>query len=208
MILIGQYDSSYVRRVAIALEHYNLPFEHRPWSVFGDADRIQAYNPLIRVPTLVLDNGDVLTECTTILLEIERMAHGENSLLPLNETNRRHCMSVMALAGGLADKGVSLFYEMQLHDTISDIWRDRCRSQILATVNVLEVDRSSREGNYWFGERMSHADIAVAASMLHVIASLPDILSGIVFPALSSHCDQMEALPIFRKIFQEFIPPT
>jgi glutathione S-transferase len=30
MILIGQYDSSFVRRVAIALRLYGLPFEHRP----------------------------------------------------------------------------------------------------------------------------------------------------------------------------------
>ena len=58
MFLIGQYDSPFVRRVAIALRLYGLPFEQRPWSVFGDAEKIAAYNPLIRVPTLVLDNGD------------------------------------------------------------------------------------------------------------------------------------------------------
>ena len=41
MILIGQYDSSFVRRVALALRIYGLPFEHRPWSVFGDGERIR-----------------------------------------------------------------------------------------------------------------------------------------------------------------------
>ena len=60
MILIGQYDSSFVRRVGIALRLYGLPYEHRPWSVFGDADLIAPINPLRRVPTLVLDNGEVL----------------------------------------------------------------------------------------------------------------------------------------------------
>ena len=40
MILIGQYDSPFVRRVAMALRLYGLPFEHRPWSTFGDADKI------------------------------------------------------------------------------------------------------------------------------------------------------------------------
>jgi len=53
MFLIGQYDSPFVRRVAIALRLYGLPFEHRPWSTFGDADKIAPYNPLRRVPTLV-----------------------------------------------------------------------------------------------------------------------------------------------------------
>ena len=42
MILIGQYDSPFVRRVAIALRLYDLPFEHRPWSTFGDADKDRA----------------------------------------------------------------------------------------------------------------------------------------------------------------------
>ena len=44
MILIGQYDSPFVRRVAIAMQLYGMPYEHRPWSVFGDADKIAAYN--------------------------------------------------------------------------------------------------------------------------------------------------------------------
>ena len=41
MILIGQYDSPFVRRVGIALTLYGLAFEHRPWSAFGDADKIR-----------------------------------------------------------------------------------------------------------------------------------------------------------------------
>ena len=59
MILIGQYDSPFVRRVGIALRLYGMAFEHRPWSVFGDADKIRVLNPLVRVPTLVLEDGEV-----------------------------------------------------------------------------------------------------------------------------------------------------
>ncbi len=57
MILIGQYDSPFMRRVGIALVLYGMAFEHRPWSVFGDADRLRAGNPLMRVPVLVLEDG-------------------------------------------------------------------------------------------------------------------------------------------------------
>ena len=48
----------------MALRLYGLPFEHRPWSTFGDADKIAPFNPLRRVPTLVLDGGEVLIEST------------------------------------------------------------------------------------------------------------------------------------------------
>ena len=67
MILIGQYDSPFTRRVAIGLTLYGIAFEQRPWSVFSDADRIRPYNPLTRVPTLILDDGDVLIESGAII---------------------------------------------------------------------------------------------------------------------------------------------
>ncbi len=67
MILIGQYDSPFVRRVGIALHLYGMTFEHRPWSTFGDGDKIALFNPLRRVPTLVLDDGEVLIESGAIL---------------------------------------------------------------------------------------------------------------------------------------------
>jgi hypothetical protein len=48
MILIGQYDSPFVRRVAIAMRLYGFAYEHRPWSTFADADKLSVYNPLHR----------------------------------------------------------------------------------------------------------------------------------------------------------------
>jgi glutathione S-transferase len=45
MILIGQYDSPFVRRVAVALQHYALAYEHRPWSVWAQAEEIARFNP-------------------------------------------------------------------------------------------------------------------------------------------------------------------
>src|SRR3954468_12566857 len=73
MILIGQYDSPYVRRVAITLKTYGLAYEHRPWSVWGDADKIAAHNPLRRVPTLLLPDGTALVETYAIIDAVDEM---------------------------------------------------------------------------------------------------------------------------------------
>ena len=81
MILIGQYDSPFVRRVAIALRLYGIGFEQRPWSTFGDADKIAPYNPLRRVPTLVLDNGEAVIESTAILDHLDELVGPEAAMM-------------------------------------------------------------------------------------------------------------------------------
>src|SRR6185437_2588184 len=109
MFLIGQYDSPFVRRVAIAMTLYGIAFEHRPWSTFGDADKIRAYNPLTRVPTLVLDSGEVLIESHLMLDHLDSRVPAERRMFPIAEPARRRALKVAALATGMADKSVSLF---------------------------------------------------------------------------------------------------
>ncbi len=208
MILIGQYDSSFVRRIGIALRLYELPFEHRPWSVFGDADKIAKYNPLTRVPTLVLDDGDVLVDSVSILDYLDSLVPADRALHPRNEPERRRSLKVSALAAGLADKAVSLFYEKRLHEKASPLWEERCLKQIMGTLAALEKDRAGRADEYWFGDRIGHADIAVAASIRHMRDSHPELAGLAEFPALARHCERLEALPVFQEISQPFIAPT
>jgi hypothetical protein len=46
MILIGQYDSPFTRRVAVTMNVYAMAFERRVLSVFGDFDEMLTLNPL------------------------------------------------------------------------------------------------------------------------------------------------------------------
>jgi glutathione S-transferase len=208
MILIGQYDSPFVRRVGIALTLYGLPFEHRPWSTFGDADKVRAYNPLVRVPTLVLDDGEVLIESHLILDYLDSRVPAGQAMFPAAEPDRHRALKVAALATGLADKAVSLFYERRLHKQASDVWVDRCRGQIAGALAVLEADRVGRVGDYWFGDRIGQADIAVAAAVRFVADAHPELVSMADFPTLKAAVARLEALPVFQAISQPFIPPS
>ena len=208
MILIGQYDSPYVRRVGIALTLYGVPFEHRPWSTFADAEKIKAYNPLIRVPTLVLDDGDVLTETHCILDYVDSLAPAGRAMVPAREPARHQMLKIAALANGLADKAVSLFYEKRLHPEASDVWVNRCHAQIAATLTVLEADLAGRRGDYWFGEAISHADSAVAVTLRFLADAHPGQVAMADFPVLAAHAARLEALPAFQAISQPFIPPA
>src|SRR6201995_317752 len=148
MFLIGQYDSPFVRRVAIALRLYGLAFEHRPWSTFGDADKIAPYNPLRRVPTLVLDDGEVLIESTAILDHLDETVGPSRAMIAESGPRRREALKVCALATGLGDKAVSLVYERLLHREQSDVWMKRCEIQIAGVFDALETGRAGRRRNF------------------------------------------------------------
>ncbi len=207
MMLIGQYDSPFVRRVGVALTLYGIAFEHQPWSVFGDAEKIAPFNPLIRVPTLVLDSGEVLVESHSILDYLDHLVPAEHAMFPSQEPARHQALKIAALATGLAEKAVSLFYERRLHTHVSDIWVNRCRRQICATLAVLEADRNTRTNDYWFGDAIGHADIVVATMLRFINEAHAGLVSMSDYPALSAHSAKLEALPAFQAVQQAFIPP-
>jgi glutathione S-transferase len=208
MILIGQYDSPFVRRVAIALRLYGIAFEHRPWSTFGDAEKIAPYNPLRRVPTLVLDSGEALIESTIILDYLDDLVGAERAMIPARGPERRKQLRICALATGLADKAVSLLYERVLRKEPSKVWVDRCEAQVGGVLEVLEKARADVIAPYWFGTSIGHADIAVACVLRFCGDAHPALFAAARYPELSAHAARCEALPPFQEIVQPLAPPS
>lgn len=204
MILIGQYDSPFVRRVAIALRLYGMPYEHRPWSVFSDADKVARFNPLRRVPTLVLDDGEALIESGAILDHLDELAGPDRALIPRSGEGRRRALKLCALATGLGDKAVSLVYERVLHQEISRPWVERCRSQIAGVLDALEADRAARPTAWWFGEAIGHGDVAVGCVLRFIGEAHPGVFDAARWPALAANAAACEALEPFRAVVQPF----
>ena len=188
-VLIGQYDSPFVRRVAITMRLYGMPFEHQPWSVFRDAEKIATYNPLRRVPTLVMPSGETLIESTVIVDALDDQVADEQLLLPRRGAQRRAGLKIVALAFGLADKGVALVYENVFREsgTQSMRWTARCERQVADTLQLLENERASIHSPWWFGEKLSHADIAVGIAMRFMAQAAPRLVPSLRLPALRDH---------------------
>jgi len=204
MILIGQYDSPFVRRVGVAMTLYEIGFEHRPWSVWADAEALAKINPLRRVPTVVLDDGEVLIESGAILDALDEMVGPERAMWPARGPARRAALKVAALATGLADKAVILFYEGYLHEEPSPVWIDRCRAQIGDVMTALEASRAAATSTWWLGETLGHADIAVACALGFIRGAHPGLFDAGRWPRLAAHADACEALPVFQQIRQPF----
>jgi glutathione S-transferase len=207
MFLIGQYDSPFVRRVAVAMRLYGLPFEHRPWSTFGEADKIAPFNPLRRVPTLVLDGGEALIESTAILDYLDELVGPDKAMIAADGAERRRALKICALGSGLADKAVSLIYERVLRKDQLKLWVERCEAQIGGVLDVLEKERAGVTTPFWFGERIGHADIMVACALRFTGEGHPQLF-GARYPALQAHAARCEALPVFQEIVQKLDPPS
>ncbi|WP_091739543.1 glutathione S-transferase family protein [Phenylobacterium immobile] len=208
MILIGQFDSPFVRRVGVAMQVYGLAYEHRPWSTFGDADLIRPYNPLTRVPTLVLDGGEVLIESFAILDWLDELAGPDKALIDAAGDGRRQTLRRSALATGLCDKMVSLIYERALHDVTSEAWLNRCETQVGAAMDALERERAGAALPYWSGDRLTHADISLACAVRFLGEAHPTIFALARWPNLVAHGERCEALAAFQAVKQVFIPPA
>jgi glutathione S-transferase len=202
MILIGQYDSPFVRRVAVTLRRYGLDYEHRPWSVWGDAEKIAAHNPLRRVPTLLLPDGTALIETYAIIDHLDELVPAERALLPRSGPVRRDGLRIVALAGGLADKAVSLLYEPMFRAQPSESWTARCRSQIADTLAALEKDRATRRHRHWVGPSLSHADVAFACALRFTREAHPGLFDPARYPALEAHAHYCEQQPELAAVYQ------
>jgi glutathione S-transferase len=211
MLLLGQFESPFVRRVGIALRLYGYDFEHRPYSVFRDAEQIAAFNPLRRVPTLVLEDGTVLTE-TFVCLEVvdERVAHEHPDkplLLARSGPQRREGLRVAALCGGTCDKAVSLVYERVVREQASAVWSARCHLQVRDALAAIEATFAQGGSPYLFGDAPSHADIAASCMLTFIAGAHPGYLDAFSLPALRALNARVEAWPEAQQTLQPFDVP-
>lgn len=206
MILIGLFDSPFTRRVAIALTLAGHAFEHRAWSVGADFDRIREYSPLGRVPVLVLDDGEVMTESSTILDWIEH-AHPELGLLPPPGRARREALRLIGLASGAADRGVAMVLERIFHPEAhrSAALLARGTTQVEGVLAALDGACAARSGQWLVGEAMGLADLTVACYTTYLKDAVPADLSR--WPALAAHVERCEALDVFKRFHAPFYTP-
>src|SRR5690349_7957779 len=140
MKLIGMLDSPYVRRVAISLQLLGLPFEHRSLSVFRAFEQFRDINPVVKAPSLVCDDGEVLMDSTLILDYAEALAGARKSLMPTGIAQRQHALCTIGLALAACEKSVQIVYEQQLRpaEKQHEPWVSRVTGQLLAAYGELE----------------------------------------------------------------------
>jgi glutathione S-transferase len=209
MILIGMFDSPFVRRVAVSLKRLGFEFEHANWSVGRDFEMIREYNPLGRVPTLVLDDGESLVESAAILDYLDEQAGSARALLPVSGAERREALQLMAIATGAADKAVAQVYERAFRpvEKRHEPWVARCRAQVDSALGLLEAHCLSRAEHTWLiGTTLTQADITVTCACSFIAQALASPAG--LYPSLERQVQRCEQLPEFRATYAAFSAPA
>jgi glutathione S-transferase len=197
MILTGQYDSPFVRRVAVTLQHYGLAYERRVISVYGNFEQTLAVNPLGKVPALELDDGEVLFDSQMILDHLDEVAGPETALTPAAGPARRRVLKRVTVALGVAEKAVALRAELYLRGpgTQDPAWIERLERQIASGLAWLEGETPEP----WFeGEAMRQDDVTAAITRTFLVNKLPDLMAGQSVPYLARLAERCETLPAFQ----------
>lgn len=200
MKLIGMLDSPYVRRVAISLHTWGLPFEHEAVSVFGHFERFHAINPVVKAPTLVCDNGEVLMDSSLILQFVEAtLPAGAVSLWPADRQELQHDFRAVSLALAGGEKGAQIVYERNLRpkEAQYEPWVARITAQAQAAFSALEREVANRPAA--FANDRSQAAITAAVIWQFAQSMLAHLLPAVDHPALTALSDRLEQTEAFLR---------
>ncbi len=199
MRLIGMLDSPYVRRVAISLEVLGVPFEHDSVSVFSTFEHFQSINPVVKAPTLVCDDGEVLMDSSLILQFVEATAARGRSLWSADRVELQHQFRAVSLALAACDKSVQIIYERNLRpkEAQYEPWLRRVTGQLLAAYAGLEREVERRPAAFLAPD--NQPSIAAAIAWQFTQSMLAAVVPASHHPGLVDLSQRFEQAPEFRK---------
>ncbi len=188
MKLIGRFMSPFTRRVAVSARTLGLEFEHVDLSTMTDIDEIRRYNPMGRVPTVVLDDGTILVDSAAIVDWLDEQVEPERRLVPVSGAARRDVLQLVSWATGAGDKAVVVHYELtrRPEDKIFLPAVESNVDQIRSAFGMLE--KAAADGSWLVGDRMTQADIAAVIFLEFCEIVLADRLDRGDYPALVALC--------------------
>ena len=195
MKLIGMLDSPYVRRAAISAKCLGIALEHRSVSVFRHFEQFRQINPVVKAPTLVLDDGEVLMDSTLIIDYLETLAG--NSLLPVEPGQRLRALRLIGLALAASEKSVQLYYERNLRpeEIQFEPWVQRVEGQLKAAYSALERELEKQQLKTDGSIEQDGITLAVAWSFTNLV--VPDQVSAAQFPRIAAFTVYAERLEVF-----------
>lgn len=201
MKLVGSKTSPYVRKVRVILAERNLPFEFLEESAWTADTTVPRYNPLNKVPALVMDDGESIYDSRAICEYLDAISGG--GLLPADPAARARVRRGEALGDGIADAGIAVFLERKRDAARQDAaWIARQLDKMRAAFGALEKALGARQ--HLGGDAIDMADIACACALFWSEFRMPELGVRQAHPKIAGWAARMEA----RASFASTRPPA
>ena len=195
MKLVGSRSSPYVRKVRVILAEKKLPFEFLEENAWSADTTVPRYNPLNKVPALVMDDGEAIYDSAVIAEYLDALSGG--GLIPAGAGERARVRRDEALGDGIADAGITVFLERKRDAARQDpAWIARQLDKITAGTAAIANTLGTRQ--FLGGSQPNLADIAAACALFWVEFRMPEVRWRESNPGLRGWAERMEARPSFQ----------
>jgi glutathione S-transferase len=171
MKLIGSRTSPYVRKIRVLLAEKQIAYEFVEENVWSADSGVPKYNPLNKVPALVVDEGECLYDSQVIAEYVDSLP-GVN-FIPAAIAERVRVRRDEALGDGIADAGVTIFLERKREAVRQDpAWIARQSDKVNAGVAALAQSLAAKPASG--ARRMTLGDIACGCALFWLEFRLPE----------------------------------
>lgn len=161
MKLIGSLPSPFTRKVRIVAAEKRVEYVWEPQNAWAPETPVPEYNPLGKVPVLVLDDGTTLYD-SRVICEFLDSVSPIGKLIPADNRERIEVRRWEALADGALDAGVLARLEGQRPAAErSTAWIDRQMGKVARSLDAMDIQIGTRP--WCHGNAFTLADVAVGA---------------------------------------------
>lgn len=197
MKLIGSLASPYVRKVRVVLAEKKLDCQFELENVWSTETAIQKFNPLGKVPSLVMEDGSVMID-SRVMVEYLDTLTPVCKLLPPNGRERADIKCWEALADGVLDAAVLVRLERTQRppELQSEAWI--ARQMLKVQRGLASMADKLGEQAYCAGIHYSLADVAVGCALGWLLFRFPEIDWRDSHPNLARLYDKLSERPSFK----------
>ncbi|KAK4554941.1 hypothetical protein LTR86_008089 [Recurvomyces mirabilis] len=197
--LISATPSPYARKVRIALQHKQIPFTLQTEVPWDSTTATPQYNPLEKLPVLILDDGTAVYESHYILDWLETK-HPEHPILPEDVDGKLFARKVEVVCDGMCDALVIAFFEkMREKEKQSEPWKARQMRKVEGGLRQLNtwVEQNSNS-KFMIGDHLTLADLAAGSFLGWFSIRYADYEWAKQYPELKKYHDGLEEMEFFK----------
>jgi glutathione S-transferase len=196
MKLIGTTTSPYTRKVRVVLAEKRMECEFIIDAPNTGGSAVAQYNPLGKIPVLVLDDESTLFDSRVIVEYLDNASPG-NRLIPEEKRPRIQVRRWEALADGCTDAAIAVVTEKRRPaEQQSPEWITRQQAKVDRALQMMADELAAK--NWCTGDFFTLADIAVGCCLAWMELRLPDLPWRRNHPNLARLADKLLQRPSFK----------